>query len=36
VREAGDTGRPAVAAHPGSVAAGVFNGIAEKIRATLK
>jgi ATP-binding protein involved in chromosome partitioning len=36
VREAGDTGRPAVAAHPGSAAAGVFQGIAEKIRATLK
>jgi ATP-binding protein involved in chromosome partitioning len=36
VREAGDTGRPAVAAHPGSAAAGVFKGIAEKIRATLK
>jgi ATP-binding protein involved in chromosome partitioning len=36
VREAGDTGRPVVAAHPGSIAAGVFNGIAEKIRATLK
>jgi ATP-binding protein involved in chromosome partitioning len=36
VREAGDTGRPAVAAHPGSAAAGVFKGIAEKISATLK
>jgi len=36
VREAGDTGRPAVAAHPGSAAAGVFQGIAEKISATLK
>jgi ATP-binding protein involved in chromosome partitioning len=36
VREAGDTGRPAVAAHPGSAAAGVFQGIAEKIRAILK
>ncbi len=35
VREAGDTGRPAVAAHPGSAAAGVFKGIAEKIRATV-
>jgi ATP-binding protein involved in chromosome partitioning len=36
VREAGDTGRPAVAAHPGSAAAEVFQGIAEKISATLK
>jgi ATP-binding protein involved in chromosome partitioning len=36
VREAGDTGRPAVAAHPGSEAARIFQGIAEKIRVTLK
>ena len=36
VRESGDTGRPAVAAHPGSAAAGVFQGIAEKIHAILK
>ncbi len=31
IRESGDTGRPAVASHPKSVAAGVFRSIAEKI-----
>ncbi len=31
VRESGDTGKPAVAAHPKSVAASVFRQIAEKI-----
>ena len=32
VREAGDTGRPAVAAHPQSAAAGVFREVAKKIQ----
>jgi ATP-binding protein involved in chromosome partitioning len=32
VRQSGDTGRPAVEAHPESVAAEVFRGIAEKIQ----
>jgi len=36
VREAGDMGRPVVEAHPGSAAAGVFRGVAEKIRDVLK
>jgi ATP-binding protein involved in chromosome partitioning len=36
VREAGDSGRPAVAVHPGSAAAGVFQGIAKKIQGVLK
>jgi ATP-binding protein involved in chromosome partitioning len=35
VREAGDTGRPAVAAHPESAAAGVFESIAQKVRQVL-
>ena len=35
VREAGDTGRPAVAAHPDSAAAGVFKQIADKVRAAV-
>ena len=35
VREAGDTGRPAVEAHPDSAAAEVFRSIAGKIRAAL-
>lgn len=35
VREAGDTGRPAVAAHPQSAAAGVFESIAQKVRQAL-
>ena len=35
VREAGDTGRPAVAAHPQSVASGVFESIAQKVRQAL-
>ena len=35
VREAGDTGRPAVAAHPESAAAGVFEFIAQKVRQVL-
>jgi ATP-binding protein involved in chromosome partitioning len=36
VREAGDTGKPVVAAHPNSAAAGVFKGVAEKILSVLK
>ncbi|MEI8387039.1 MAG: Mrp/NBP35 family ATP-binding protein [Verrucomicrobiota bacterium] len=36
VRESGDTGRPAVAAHPKSAAAGVFCSIAEQIAALAK
>lgn len=35
VREAGDTGRPAVAAHPESAAASVFESIAQKVRQVL-
>jgi ATP-binding protein involved in chromosome partitioning len=35
VREAGDTGRPAVAAHPESAAAGIFESIAQKVRQVL-
>jgi ATP-binding protein involved in chromosome partitioning len=35
VREAGDTGRPAIEAHPGSAAAEVFQSIADKIQAGL-
>jgi ATP-binding protein involved in chromosome partitioning len=35
VRQSGDTGRPAVAAHPESAAAQVFSGIAQKIRAAV-
>ena len=35
VRAAGDTGRPAVAAHPESAAAGVFESIAQKVRQVL-
>ena len=35
VREAGDTGRPAVAAHPESAASGVFESIAQKVRQDL-
>jgi len=36
VRESGDTGRPAVAAHPKSAAAEVFRDLAEKISAIAK
>jgi len=36
VRESGDTGRPVVAAHPSSAAAGVLKGVAEKILNVLK
>ena len=35
VREAGDTGRPAVGAHPESAAASVFESIAQKVRQVL-
>ncbi|MFA7346046.1 MAG: Mrp/NBP35 family ATP-binding protein [Terrimicrobiaceae bacterium] len=36
VRESGDTGRPAVAAHPKSAAAGVFRNVASTIAAIAK
>ncbi|MEI6279990.1 MAG: Mrp/NBP35 family ATP-binding protein [Verrucomicrobiae bacterium] len=35
VREAGDTGRPAVASHPQSAAAAAFRDIAQKVSASL-